>query len=176
MDILKYLKNKDVKVANEDFDIEGMEKEIRNGYVEKSTVPDLTKYVAKDDLTKLQGSYTELETNYNDTIKKLNDTNTKMQELSLQNKMISRGFKEEDFGEVAKIRASLYADEKDDKKAIDLIAEKFKATYFKEEPKPNTPTPNTNSLPLNNNNGGNNAGKDIKITRKTSVRDMIISQ
>ena len=33
MDITKYLKNKDIQVSTDDFDIEKLEKDIRKGYV-----------------------------------------------------------------------------------------------------------------------------------------------
>ena len=96
-----------------------------------------------------------------------------MARVSLESKLVRKGFKEENFDEVVKLRNSLYAEEKDDQKAVDQIAEKFKNTYFAEEKKetPYTPAPNENGV-----NGGNNGsqGNDIKITRTTSIKDLFI--
>ena len=47
IDITKYLKNKDVKIKNEDFDFDAMEKDVYKGYVKES---DATKgYVKKSE-------------------------------------------------------------------------------------------------------------------------------
>lgn len=60
-----------------------------------------------------------------------------MTRLSLENKLVKKGFKEENFDEVVKLRNSLYADEKDDDKAIEGIVTRFKNTYFPEAEKKN---------------------------------------
>lgn len=95
-----------------------------------------------------------------------------MARVSLESKLVRKGFKEENFDEVVKLRNSLYADEKDDQKAVDSIAERFKNTYFAEEKTPYTPAPNENGGV----NGGNNGsqGKDIKISRSTSIKDLMV--
>ena len=173
-DITKYLKNKDITISNDDLDISAMEKDLYKGYTKNSDIPkpDYSGYVKKEDYTKLQGDYTNLETNYNNTVKTLSETNDKMTRLSLENKLVKKRFKEKDFDEVVKLRNSLYADEKDDQKAVDEIAERFKNTYFAEEQKtPFTQAPNENGG-VNGNNGSKS--NDIKITRNTSIKDLFI--
>lgn len=175
-DITKYLKNKDITISNDDLDISAMEKDLYKGYTKNSDIPkpDYSGYVKKEDYTKLQGDYTSLETNYNNTVKTLSETNDKMTRLSLENKLVKKGFKEENFDEVVKLRNSLYADEKDDDKAIEGIVIRFKNTYFPEAEKKNnipfTQAPNEGGVSGNN----ANTGKDIKITRGTSIKDLMI--
>ena len=175
IDITKYLKNTDITLSNDDLDLNKLSNDLRKGYTKNSDIekPDYSGYVKKDDFDKLQKDYTNLENNYNTTIKTLNDTNEKMARVSLESKLVRKGFKEENFDEVVKLRNSLYAEEKDDQKAVDQIAEKFKNTYFAEakEKTPYTPAPNENGV-----NGGNNGsqGNDIKITRTTSIKDLFI--
>ena len=173
IDLSKYLKNKDVQITNEDFDLDAMEKEIYKGYTKNSDIkaPDYSGYVKKEDFDKLQSDYTTMENNYNTTVKTLSDTNEKMARISLESKLVRKGFKEENFDEVVKLRNSLYADEKDDQKAVDSIAERFKNTYFAEEKTPYTPAPNENGG-VNGNNGSKT--NDIKITRNTSIKDLIL--
>lgn len=176
IDITKYLKNKDVKIKNEDLDFDALEKDVYKGYVKEDTLKD--KYVSKTDYEKavkekedLTTKYTVLETNFNNQTQTLADTNAKLARTSLEKTMISKGFKEENFDEIAKLRSSLYADEKDDAKAISSIADKYKATYFPETAnKPAVP----NEAGLNGGTSGNNnnGGNDIKITRDTPLRSM----
>ena len=174
IDITKYLKNKDVTISNDDLDLEKLTNDMHKGYTKNSDIkePDYSGYVKKEDFTKLQSDYTTLENNYNTTVKTLSNTNDKMARLSLENKLIKKRFKEKDFDEVVKLRNSLYADEKDDQKAVDEIAERFKNTYFAEEQKtPFTKAPNENGG-VNGNNGSKS--NDIKITRNTSIKDLFI--
>lgn len=175
VDITKYLKNKDITISNDDLDISALEKDLRKGYTKNSEIkePDYSGYVKKEDYTKLQSEYTNLETNYNNTIKTLDTTNEKMTRLNLENKLVKKGFKEENFDEVVKLRNSLYAEEKDDQKAVDSIAERFKNTYFPSENKGGvqfTQAPNEGG---NSGNNGSNKN-DIKITRSTSIKDLFI--
>lgn len=173
IDITKYLKNKEITISNDDLDLNAMEKDLYKGYTKNSDIPktDYSGYVKKEDYTKLQNDYATLETSYNNQTKVLSDTNDKMARVSLESKLVRKGFKEENFDEVVKLRNSLYADEKDDQKAVDSIAEKFKNTYFAEEKKSSTPftqAPNEGGV------NGTNAPKDIKISRTTSIKDLII--
>lgn len=82
IDLSKYLKNKDVQITNEDFDLDAMEKEIYKGYTKNSDIkaPDYSGYVKKEDFDKLQSDYTTMENNYNTTVKTLSDTNEKWRE------------------------------------------------------------------------------------------------
>ena len=174
IDITKYLKNKDVTISNDDLDLEKLTNDMHKGYTKNSDIkePDYSGYVKKEDFTKLQSDYTTLENNYNTTVKTLSDTNDKMARVSLENKLVKKRFKEKDFDEVVKLRNSLYADEKDDQKAVDEIAERFKNTYFAEEQEtPFTQAPNEKGG-VNGNNGSKS--NDIKITRNTSIKDLFI--
>ena len=174
LDITKYLKNKDITLSNDDLDLDRMSKDLYKGYTKNSDIkePDYSGYVAKADFDKLQNDYTTLENNYNTTVKTLSDTNDKMARVSLESKLVRKGFKEEDFDEVVKLRNSLYSEEKDDQKAVDMIADKFKNTYFAKENKtPYTPAPNENGGVNGNNRSKTN---DIKITRNTSIKDLLI--
>ena len=175
IDLSKYLKNKEVEVNNDDFNLEKLSKDLLKGYVKESEVekPDYSGYVAKADFDKLQSDYSTLENNYNTTVKTLSDTNDKMARVSLESKMVRKGFKDADFEEVAKLRTSIYADEKDDQKAIDIIAERYKNTFFEAEVKsPYTPAPNEAGI---KGNGANqvHTDKDIVITRNTPLKNFM---
>ena len=170
IDLIKYLKNKDVKLKNEDFDLDAMSKDLYNGYTKNEDIKPPKDMISKNDFDKLQEDYTELENNYNTTVKTLSDTNSKMARVSLESKLVRKGFKDEHFDEVVKLRNSLYADEKDDQKAVDSIADKFKNTYFADTKSPYTPAPNEGGIQNKGTSG--KEGHDIKITRKTSIRDL----
>ena len=168
IDLTKYLKNKDIKFNNEDFDLEKLEKELNkpNGDM-----------VSKEDYTKLQNDYSSLETNYNNTVKTLSDTNDKMSRVSLENKLVRKGFDEKDFDEVVKLRNALYGDEKDDSKAIDLIADRYRDTYFKTTNTNNNNQSIFNKAPNESNLNGakdNRDIKDIKVERNTSISQLIV--
>lgn len=170
MDIKKYLNNKDIELSNEDINFEKLEKDIRKGYVLAEEVDKAKSEAQKESTSK----YTELETKYNTLDKSFNDLQAKNVEqtntissLKLQNEMVLQGFKPEQFDEVAKLRTTLFAEEEDNSKAISGIKEKFGATYF---PKSVAAT----SIP-------DEAGfktqaeppkQELKVTRKTSVKDL----
>ena len=177
IDLSKYLTNKDTTVNNDDFDLEKLSNDMLKGYVKESEVekPDYSNYVPKADYDKLQGDYSTLETNYNNQTKVLSDTNDKMKRVSLEKSLVQKGFKEQDFDEVIKLRQSLYADEKDDTKALDAIASKFKGTYLadKENATQYTKAPNEAGMSGKNSNNGGNENKP-NITRNTSIKDLMI--
>ena len=173
MDIKKYLTNKDIELSNDDINIEKLEKDIRKGYVLSEEV-DKAKQETQNELS---SKYTELESKYNSLDKTYNDLQAKNVELNnansnlkLEVEMVSQGFKKEQFGEISKLRSTLFADEEDNAKAISGIKEKFKDTYFpkvNEEPKkaeiPNETFDNS-STPLK---------QEFKVTRKTPIKDLI---
>lgn len=178
IDLSKYLKNKDISITNDDFDIEGLEKEVLKGYtsnaeVKKQIEASTKDMINKSDYDKLQSDFSNLESNYNNTIKILDDTNSKNERLSLENKLTRKGFKDEDFDEVIKIRNSVFADEKDDTKAIDELVEKYKNTYFPEDNKKEIFTPAPNESPIK---ADDTKVENIKITRNTSVKDLLIKK
>ena len=170
MDISKYLTNKDIQLSNDDINIEKLEKDIRKGYVLSEEVDK-----AKDESIKESTSkYAELETKYNALEKTYNDLQAKNVEqnnviggLKLQVEMTNQGFKQDKFEEVAQLRNTLFKDEADDSKAIGLIKEKFGATYFPQA-EPRVEVPNDTNF-----NTQNKQQQEIKITRKTSIRDLI---
>mgnify|MGYP003288503317 CR=1 FL=1 len=170
MDITKYLKNKDVELSNDDFNIEKLEKDIRKGYVLSEEVETARSEALKDSTSK----YTELETKYNSLDKSYNDLQAKNVEqtntigsLKLQVEMMNQGFSKDKFEEVSKLRSSLYAEEQDDAKAISMIKENFQGTYFpKAEEKAEVP----NETPFT---AGAKSTEPIKITRKTSIKDLL---
>lgn len=169
MDISKYITNKDIQLSNEDINLEKLEKDIRKGYVLSEELDNAKKEAVKESTSK----YTELETKYNTLDKSYADLQAKNVEqtntiggLKLQVEMVSQGFGKDKFDEISQLRNTLYKDEPDDSKAIGMIKEKFGATYFpKQETKVEVPTEsNFNTSPTQN--------KEIKITRKTSIRDL----
>ena len=170
MDINKYLTNKDLQLSNDDINIEKLERDIRKGYVLSEEVDKARDESIKESTSK----YAELETKYNTLEKTYNDLQAKNVEqnnvigsLKLQVEMTNAGFKQDKFEEVAQLRNTLFKDETDDTKAIGLIKEKFGATYF-----PQTETkvevPNESNFTTQN-----NEPREIKITRKTSIRDLM---
>lgn len=169
MDISKYLKNKDIQLSNEDLDFEKLEKDIRKGYVLSEEVDKAKQESIKESTSK----YAELETKFNALDKSYNDLQAKNVELTnangglkLQMEMVSQGFTKDKFEEVSQLRSTLFKDEVDDSKAIGMIKEKFGATYFpKTEPKIEVPSDS-------NFNTQNKQQQEIKITRKTSIRDL----
>ena len=171
MDISKYITNKDIQLSNDDINIEKLEKDIRKGYVSSDEI----EKVRKDTIKENTANYMELEEKYNKLEKSYNDIESRNTELTnntrglkLQVEMVSQGFKKENLEEISALRNSLFKDEEDDAKAISMIKEKYKATYFPEtEKKPTVPNES-------NFNSTNKPKEPIKVTRKTSLKDLII--
>lgn len=170
MDISKYLKNKDIQLSNEDLDFEKLEKDIRKGYVLSEEVDKAKEEGIKESTSK----YAELENKFNALDKSYNDLQAKNVELTntngglkLQMEMVSQGFTKDKFDEVSQLRTTLFKDEADDSKAISLIKEKFGATYFPKLEDKKVDVPNDTNF-----NTQNKESREIKITRKTSVRDL----
>ena len=118
--------------------------------------------------------YAELENKFNALDKSYNDLQAKNVELTnnnsglkLQMEMVSQGFTKDKFDEVSQLRTTLFKDEADDSKAISLIKEKFGATYFPKSEDKKVDVPNDTNF-----NTQNKESREIKITRKTSVRDL----
>lgn len=174
MDITKYLTNKDIQLSNDDLNIEKLEKDIRKGYVleseKDSAIKEALETNNKDYTSKyaeLENKYTELEKNYNALEERNSNITNSNEELKLEVEMVSQGFTKDNFKEIAQLRNTLYADEKDNFKAISMIKEKFGATYFPES-KTKVDVPNEGSL-------GNTSTEnhEINITRKTSIKDLM---
>ena len=175
MDITKYLKNKDIQVSADDFDIEKLEKDIRKGYVSSEEIEKAKKQVIEESTTNytaLEDKYNKLEKSYNDMTERNTELTNNAKGLKQQVEMISLGFKKEDFDEVSKLRASIYAEEENDSKAFASIKERYGSTFGFNKPEeevktvsvPNEPSFNSTTKP----------SEEIKVTRKTNIKDLII--
>lgn len=175
MDISKYIKNKDIQVSNDDFDIEKLEKDIRKGYVSNEDVENARQEALKQNTanyTALEEKYNKLEKSYNDIEARNTELTNSTKGLKLEVEIVSQGFKKEDIVEVSKLRNSIYSDEQDDTKAISSIKERYGATFgFNkqvEEPKP-IQIPNETNF-----NGNLTPKQEPNITRKTTVKELVI--
>lgn len=172
MKIEKYLTNKDITLTNDDIDTSKLIKDLQQGMVSEDEVNSRLEKAKKEWEKESTTHYAELENKYNDLEKRNGDLTTSYAQLKLENVMTREGFKEEDFKEVAQMRATLFAEEKDDGVAIQGIKEKFKSTYFPEDNKtPFTPAPNEAGV---KGETGTSSSEPIKITRNTSLKDLII--
>ena len=171
MDISKYVVNKEIQLSNDDINVEKLEKDIRKGYVLSEEVENARQEALKQNTanyTELEDKYNKLEKSYNDIEARNTELTNSTRGLKLQVEMVSQGFKKENLEEISALRNSLFKDEQDDAKAISMIKEKYKATYFPEtEAKINVP--NEESF-----NSTTKPQEEIKITRKTSLKDLII--
>lgn len=172
MKIEKYLKNQDITLTNEDIDTERLIKDLQNGMISETEANSRVENAKKEWQKESTKAYADLESKYNELEKRNGDLTTSYAQLKLENVMTREGFKEENFKEVAQLRSSLYAEEKDDNKAIESIKEKFKSTYFPEDNKtPFTPAPNEAGVKANQDSGAKK--EEIKITRDTSLKDLM---
>lgn len=171
MDIKKYIKNKDIELSNDDFNIDKLESDLRKGFVSQDEVEervskavDEIKTSSKTEYDTLKKQYEELQNNVNDYEKRNTDLVEKNKSLSLENVMTRAGFKEEDFKDISAMRYSMYG-ELDDVKAIDSIKEKYKNTYF-----PTQPEKPKDDLPINN---GVSKPVEPKVNRLTKIKDLM---
>ena len=169
MKIEKYLTNKDITLTNDDIDTAKLIKDLQNGMINESEAEKRIEEARKEWEKESTKSYSELEAKYNDLEKRNADLTSKNSQLHLQNVMTREGFKEEQFEEISKLRASMYAED-DDETAIKNIKEKFKNTYFPEQEKVVTPVvPNENKI-----NTENTKQEPIKVTRNTRIQDLFL--
>ena len=171
MDISKYVTNKEIQLSNDDINVEKLEKDIRKGYVLSEEVENARQEALKQNTatyTELEDKYNKLEKSYNDIEARNTELTNSTRGLKLQVEMVSQGFKKENLEEISALRNSLFKDEQDDAKAISMIKEKYKATYFPES-EAKVDIPNEDSF-----NSSTKPQEEIKITRKTSLRDLII--
>lgn len=173
MDISKYLKNKDISLSNDDIDIEKWEKDIRKGYVlseevDKARNETMKEYTSK--YTALEEEKNKLEKSYADLEARNTELTNKGKGLEQKVEMVSLGFKKEDLEEVSKLRNSVYAEEEDDVKAFSAIKERYGSTFgFTTEEPPKTNIPNDTNF-----NSNTKPSQEIKITRNTRVKDLVI--
>lgn len=171
MDIKKYIKNKDIELSNDDFNIDKLESDLRKGFISQDEVEERVskaveevKVSSKTEYDTLKKQYEELQNNVNDYEKRNTDLVEKNKSLSLENVMTRAGFKEEDFKDISAMRYSMYG-ELDDVKAIDSIKEKYKNTYF-----PTQPEKPKDDLPINN---GVSKPVKPKVNRLTKIKDLM---
>ena len=169
MDINKYLTNKDIQLSNEDINFEKLEKDIRKGYVSSEEIENTRKSVT-DELNKnysqLEEKFNQLQKSYADIEARNTQLTSNENKLKLEVEMTSQGFKKEQFEEIETLRNSLFKDETDNAKAISMIKEKYKSTYF---PETSVEVPNETSF----NSTSKVDEKKIEPTRKTSIRDLL---
>ena len=168
MDIKKYIKNKDIEITNDDFDIEKLENDLRKGYELSSGVQDKITNAVNEANKTSKTAFDELQSKYDDIEKRNTDLADKVRTVSLERTMVEYGFKKDQFDEVSKMRSSLYGEEKDDDKAISQIKEKFKDTYFPTQP--TEPPKAKDDLPINN---GTVEPPKPEVNRLTRIQDMV---
>lgn len=166
----KYLKNKDLKVTDEDFDLESLKTDLTKDYVLSKEADKRVDEAVKQKTTELTKQLTDLQASYESLNKNYTTTTDRVKELSLENIMVRKGFNDKDFKEVSKLRSTLYGEEKDDSKAIDLIAEKFGNTYLpKKEEEPTIPKESSIG-------GSQTTTKETPILRNTRLKDLVIKR
>lgn len=176
MDIKKYLKNKDVEISNDDFDIELLTKDLRKGYVEEAEARANAKATYETELKDLrknldekvnlaEAKYTTLEASYNDLNTRYTEQTNQLKQSQLRSVALENGFKSSDVEEVSKLRTSLYADIADDTEAVQKIKDRYGKSFFEDS---NTKAPNESNF-------GSTETKpaDVVITRKTSIQDLM---
>jgi len=171
MDITKYVTNKELSISNDDINIEKLTKDIRKGFVSSEEVESERKSAIEEITNKysqLENDYNKLKTSYDDIEARNTQFVSNERKLKLDVEMVSQGFKKEQFEEVRTLRDTLFKDETDDSKAIGLIKDKYKATYFPDEEK-QVIVPNETSF--------GDAPKEkepVKVTRNTRLSDLVI--
>ena len=174
MDINKYLTNKEIQLTPEDINFEKLEKDIRKGYVLSEEVEKARQEALKESTatySELEDKYNKLEKSYNDMESRNAELTNNSKALKLEVEMVSQGFRKEDLSEVSKLRNSIYQEEEDDSKAISAIKERYGATFGfnKQVETPKIEIPNESNF-----NVEEKKVNDIKITRSTSLKDLII--
>lgn len=171
MDISKYVTNKELSISNDDINIDKLTKDIRKGFVSSEEVESERNSAVKeinDKYAQLENDYNKLKNSYDDIEARNTQFVSNEKKLKLDVEMVSQGFKKEQFEEVRTLRDTLFKDETDDSKAISLIKDKYKATYFPEENK---------EVVVPEELGFGNAPKEkepVKVTRNTRLSDLLI--
>jgi hypothetical protein len=169
MEINKYLKNKDIEITNDDFDIEKLQKDLTKGLVKEDEVN--TRLAdAKTEYEKTIGDLNakigSMQTDYDTLSTKYAEQTQTLKDKNLLNVMLEQGFKSSSFDEVSKLRTSLYGDEPDDTKAVQKVKEHFGKVYFDN---PKEQAPNESSFEPKK----SDADKKIVITRNTKISQLM---
>lgn len=177
MDITKYLKNTDVKLSNDDIDIEKLTNDLRKGYIEESKANATAKATYETELKDLrkqfeekanlaESKYTVLENSYNDLNARYTEQGNQLKSEHLKGIALENGFSSNDVEEVSKLRTSLYADIQDDTEAVQKIKDRYGRSFFDD---PVTKAPDEKRF-----GSGNETKKnDVVITRNTSIKDLM---
>lgn len=160
----KFIKNEELKITEEDIDFEGLKSEILKGYEKSSEVQAKidnaiaeVKKTSTDELSSLQAKYDVIEKD-NIALKE------NIQNVTLEREIIKAKFPTEKVSEVAKLRNTLYAEEKDTEKALSKIAEDFGGTYF--------PKAEKNEIPIEPQMKSSNEYKEPDIKRNSKIEIM----
>lgn len=164
MNFADYLKNKDLKITNDDIDIDKLTSDLRKGYVSESEVESRVEKATKDLSAEDSRKYSNLENSYNDMVSKYDGATKELGNEKLKNAFLSHGFKNEDFEELSEIRHSVYKDIKDDNEAVSKLKERFGGTFFPQSKNVNEPSINGSQEPKK---------ETVKVTRNTSIKDLI---
>lgn len=170
MKIDKYVTNKDITLTNDDIDVSRLITDLQKGMISETEAESRLEEAKKEWSKESSKNYVDLETKYNDLEKRNADLTSSNAKLKLENVMTREGFKQENFSEIAQMRTSLYAEEKDDEVAIKNIKEKFKSTYFPET-KVVTNVPNEPKI-----DSGTKQEKPIQVNRNTRVSSLFIKK
>lgn len=172
IDITKYQKNKDIELSNDDINVDKLVKDIRKGFISTEDFENEKKELLKENATKyadLESKYNSLEKSYNDVQSQIVEKTNKINDLNLRNDMRDLGFDQDKFERISTLRKTVYSEEKDDFKALEKIKEEFGASLI-------TTQKSEQKFDVPEENKFNNSPKkepDIKITRKTNIRDLI---
>jgi len=162
-----YFKNKDIKIKDDDIDIDSLVADVRKGYVSEAEIEKRVKAVEKEASERLSIEHTkkmaELEQSIATNNKMIDDYVGKNKALSFENKAFERGFKKDDFERLSKLRSTY---EGDDDVALDKISTDFRDIFFKESVMTKVPS----EAPIG---AGGSVKTDIKITKDTPIRDLL---
>ena len=165
MDIKKYLKNKDVELTEEDFDMEKLTNDLRKGYVVEKDV----RKQFEDELAEKTKEYTtkiaSMQNDYDSLNSKYTEQAGQVKASNLKVAILSNGFKGEDIDQVSKLRTNIYGDITDDTEALNKVKEQYGKVFFETkqdtapEEKPMQTTPAEAPKPV--------------ITRNTSIKELM---
>ena len=93
MEIKKYLKNKDIELSNDDFDIEKLEKDLLKGYEPSSDVEKKISSAVEEANKVSSGTYTELENKYKELQTKFDDVEKRNVDIAERNKYLNEIWK-----------------------------------------------------------------------------------
>jgi len=167
VDITKYLKNADIKIKNDDFDIETMSKDLTAGlYSEElynKAISDSVKLKEKELTDKFSKEIADKDNAIASLTKTSDETNGKVKEYTFKTLAYEKGFKKDDIERVSRLCAT-YSD-LDQDKALETVATEYKQIFF----------PDTKPVVPNDSNPLGAGGVQVPATvvsRKSSYDDL----